>query len=35
VSANPRLKVGTLIDEDVRGLMRLYEEALPGRLDAR
>jgi phosphoribosylformylglycinamidine synthase len=35
VSANPRLKVGTLIDEDVRALMRLYEEALPGRLGAR
>jgi tetratricopeptide (TPR) repeat protein len=28
VSASPRLKIGTLVDEDVLGLMRLYEEAL-------
>jgi phosphoribosylformylglycinamidine synthase II len=35
VSGSPRLKIGTLVDEDVRELMRLYEEALPGRLDAK
>jgi hypothetical protein len=35
VSSSPRLKIATLVDEDVRELMRLYDEALPGRLGAK
>ncbi len=33
VTAAPRLKIGGLIDEDVATLQRLYEEAIPGRLN--
>jgi phosphoribosylformylglycinamidine synthase len=32
VSAAPRLKIGTMIDEDCRALLAVYERALPGRL---
>lgn len=32
VTAAPRLKIGRQIDEEVAVLMRLYEDALPGRL---
>jgi phosphoribosylformylglycinamidine (FGAM) synthase-like enzyme len=35
VSASPRLKIGVVIDEDVRDLMGLYEDALAGRLGAK
>ena len=33
VSAAPRLKIDVVIDEDVATLQRLYEEAIPGRLN--
>jgi phosphoribosylformylglycinamidine (FGAM) synthase-like enzyme len=33
VSAAPRLKIGSLIDEDCRELQAIYERALPRRLD--
>ena len=33
VSAAPRLKIDAVIDEDVATLQRLYEEAIPGRLN--
>jgi phosphoribosylformylglycinamidine synthase subunit PurL len=32
VTQAPQLKIGTVIDENVAALQRLYEEALPGRL---
>ncbi|MGH7864129.1 MAG: AIR synthase related protein, partial [Candidatus Binataceae bacterium] len=34
VSADPRLRITPFIDEDVRALRRIYEDALPGRLGA-
>jgi phosphoribosylformylglycinamidine synthase len=34
VNESTRLRIAGLIDEDVRDLKRLYEEALPGRLGA-
>jgi phosphoribosylformylglycinamidine synthase II len=35
VTRTGRLRIDSLIDEDVHRLMRLYEEALPGRLGAK
>ena len=32
VTDEPRLRIGTSLDEDVRELLRIYEGALPGRL---
>jgi selenophosphate synthetase-related protein len=32
VIADPRLKIGGAIDEDVAGLQRIYEDAIPRRL---
>jgi phosphoribosylformylglycinamidine synthase len=35
VTAEPRLRIGPAIDEDVKHLMQLYEEALPRRLGSK
>ena len=32
VIAEPRLKIGAVIDEDVSELQRIYEDAIPRRL---
>ncbi len=35
VTETPRLKIASSIDEDLTELNRIYESALPGRLESR